>query len=385
MDSLTTGLLEEGHRVKVLTLHTHKHPFSETDVTPAYLEATECEAVFAETELNLRDAFSHVVTGESYHLSRFHVPEMERAIEDNLRERVFDVIILESLFTTSYIPAIRRLSDAELVLRAHNVEHQLWQEVSAGMGQGPKKWLLDLFQNKLYDEEVRITGEVDAIVAITAKDAQWFEHAMASQRQDVEGRVTSVPFGLDVEGRKHDCIQQSPTTVLHLGAMDWTPNVQGVTWLKDEVWPGVHLALPQTELLLAGRNMPESWASQPDQGIRMLGEVESAEDTYDTPCAVVVPLHAGSGMRVKLAEALASGRPVITTSKGMEGLALTHEEHVIVANTTEEMQAALIRVLKDESLALKLGENGRAWALEHLGHRASARTLIQHLQTWVNA
>ena len=180
MDSLTTGLLEEGHRVKVLTLHTHKHPFAETDVTPAYLEATECEAVFAETELNLRDAFSHVVTGESYHLSRFHVPEMERAIEDNLRERVFDVIILESMFTTSYIPAIRRLSDAELVLRAHNVEHQLWQEVSAGMGQGPKKWLLDLFQNKLHEEEVRITGEVDAIVAITAKDAQWFEHAMAS-------------------------------------------------------------------------------------------------------------------------------------------------------------------------------------------------------------
>ena len=105
--------------------------------------------MFAETELNLRDAFSHVVTGESYHLSRFHVPEMERAIEDNLRERVFDVIILESLFTTSYIPAIRRLSDAELVLRAHNVEHQLCGEVSSGMRKGPKKWLLDLFQRQI--------------------------------------------------------------------------------------------------------------------------------------------------------------------------------------------------------------------------------------------
>ena len=245
MDSLTTGLLQEGHNVKVLTLHTHKHPFLESELTSTYLETTEFEAVFAETELNLRDAFSHVITGESYHLSRFHVPEMERAIEDNLRERVFDVIILESLFTTSYIPAIRRLSDAELVLRAHNVEHQLWLEVSSGMSQGPKKWLLDLFQSKLHDEEVRIMGEVDAVVAITAKDAQWFEHAMASQRQDVEGRVTSVPFGLDVEGRKHDCIQQPPTKVLHLGAMDWTPNVQGVTWLKDEVWPEVHRAMPK--------------------------------------------------------------------------------------------------------------------------------------------
>ena len=385
MDSLTTGLLQEGHHVKVLTLHTHKHPFLESVLTSTYLDTTEFEAVFAETELNLRDAFSHVITGESYHLSRFHVPEMERAIEDNLRERVFDVIILESLFTTSYIPAIRRLSDAELVLRAHNVEHQLWLEVSSGMSQGPKKWLLDLFQSKLHDEEVRITGEVDAVVAITKKDAQWFERAMAVQREDAEGRVTSVPFGMDVEGRRHDCIDQPPTKVLHLGAMDWTPNVQGVTWLKDEVWPKIHQALPHSELLLAGRNMPESWASDAHLGIRILGEVESAEDTYDSPCAVVVPLHAGSGMRIKLAEALASGRPVITTSKGMEGLDLTHEEHVLVANTTEDMQSALMQVLKDDALALKLGKNGRRWALKHLGHRSCAQTLIQHLQTWVDA
>ena len=385
MDSLTTGLLQEGHHVKVLTLHTHKHPFLESELTSTYLETTAFEAVFAETELNLRDAFSHMITGESYHLSRFHVPEMERAIEDNLRARVFDVIILESLFTTSYIPAIRRLSDAELVLRAHNVEHQLWEEVSSGMSQGPKKWLLDLFQSKLHDEEVRIMGEVDAVVAITAKDAKWFENAMADRREDAAGRVTSVPFGLDVEGRKHDCIDQPPMKVLHLGAMDWTPNVQGVTWLKEEVWPEVHRATPHIELMLAGRNMPQSWASDSNLGIRILGEVESAEDTYDTPCAVVIPLHAGSGMRIKLAEALASGRPVITTSKGMEVLDLTHEEHVLVANTTKDMQAALIRVLKDDALAVKLGMNGRNWALEHLGHRSSARTLIQHLQTWVNA
>ena len=78
MDSLTTGLLQEGHLVNVLTLHTHKHPFLESELTSTYHETTEFEAVFAETELNLRDAFSHVITGESYHLSRFHVPEMER-------------------------------------------------------------------------------------------------------------------------------------------------------------------------------------------------------------------------------------------------------------------------------------------------------------------
>ena len=149
MDSLTTGLLAEGHRVKVLTLHTHKHPFLQDQIDHTYLEATAIEAIFADTELNLRDALSHVITGESYHLSRFHVPEMDRAIEEALRVDMYDVILLESLFTTSYIPAIRRLSDAEIVLRAHNVEHKLWEDVSQGMGPGPKKWLLNLFQSKL--------------------------------------------------------------------------------------------------------------------------------------------------------------------------------------------------------------------------------------------
>ena len=167
MDSLTTGLLEEGHTLKVLTLHTHKHPFVASALSADYLAQTQFQAVFADTELNVRDAMSHVVTGESYHLSRFHVPEMEMAIEDALRADLYDVVLLESLFTTSYIPAIRRLSDAEIVLRAHNVEHQLWEEVSKGMGRGPKKWLLRLFQGKLKHEEIRSLQSVDAIAAIT--------------------------------------------------------------------------------------------------------------------------------------------------------------------------------------------------------------------------
>lgn len=385
MDSLTSGLLMEGHQLKVLTLHTHKHPFKQNEVDAEYIASTEIEAVFAETELNIRDAFSHVITGESYHMSRFHVPEMERAIENTLRERVFDVVIFESLFATSYIPAIRRLSDAELVLRAHNVEHQLWDEVSSGMTQGPKKWLMDLFQSTLREEELRIIGEVDGVVAITEKDALWFKEAMKDMGRTADQCVSAVPFGLEVAGRQHSCIDEAPRHFLHLGAMNWTPNLQGVEWLKDSVWPLVRKRVPHATLKLAGRHMPEDWGSDEALGIEVLGEVDNAEDTYDTPCAVVVPLHAGSGMRIKLAEALASGRPVITTSKGMEGLQLEDEVHVLVADTAEEMSAAMVRVLQDSALAISLGQNGRLWAMENLDHRACARQMVGHLNHLVQS
>jgi|GEM_PF-119698 len=414
MDSLTSGLLLEGHRVKVLSLHTHKHPYNGSALDEDYVNATRFEAVFADTELNVRDAASHVITGESYHLSRFHVPEMDRAIEQVLREEMFDVILLESLFTTSYIPAIRRLSDAEVVLRAHNVEHHLWEEVTESMTTGPKKWLLSLFQAKLRDEELRLLGAVDAVAAITEKDAAWFREAMTSQEVGDPERVVALPFGLDVDHTPHAAIQTAPERILHLGAMDWTPNQQGVMWLLEHVWPLVRERHADAELDLAGRHMPEELASipeqgvnvlgevadaastydtacavvvplLPEQGVNVLGEVADAASTYDTACAVVVPLHAGSGMRIKLAEALAAGRPVVTTSKGMEGLDLEHGVHVLVADTAEAMSNALVRVLTDAELALQLGRSGRQWALENMGHRARAKTLTQHLSQWVRA
>ena len=149
MDSLTQGLMMEGHRVKVMTLHTQKHPYKPKALGEDYVLATRFQAVFADTALSFRDAATHMVAGESYHLNRFHVPEMDRAIEECLRAEVFDVILLESLFVSSYLPAIRRLSDAEVILRAHNVEHQLWAEVAQDMDKGPKRWLLKLFQGHL--------------------------------------------------------------------------------------------------------------------------------------------------------------------------------------------------------------------------------------------
>ena len=156
-------------------------------------------------------------------------------------------------------------------------------------------------------------------------------------------------------------------------------------WLLDHVWPLVRKQLEDAELDLAGRHMPDELISVPERGVNVLGEVEDAASTYDSACAVVVPLHAGSGMRIKLAEALAAGRPVVTTSKGMEGLDLQDGVHVLVADTAEAMSDALVRVLTDAGLALHLGQAGRQWALDNMGHRARAKTLTQHLSEWVRA
>ena len=243
MDSLTRGLLDMGHQVKVVSIHTDKHPFLPDQIEPDYLEQTQFEVAYADTELNVRDALSHLVTGESYHLSRFLVPEMERTVEDTLREKVYDVVLLESLFTTAYIPAIRRLSDADLVLRAHNVEHALWDEVASDMTSRPKRWLLNRFKSKLKSEEIKVLAALDGVVTITSDDAAWFEATLQEVHPESTCKVEVVPFGMDVDGTPHKALSQAPIRALHLGAMDWAPNHQGVTWFVQDVWPLVRQAL----------------------------------------------------------------------------------------------------------------------------------------------
>ena len=158
------------------------------------------------------------------------------------------------------------------------------------------------------------------MVTITRDDAAWFEETLQNVHPTSKCRVEVVPFGMDVDGTPHAAMNEAPTRALHLGAMDWAPNHQGVSWFVQDVWPLVRQALPEAQVALAGRNMGPEWTSDENAGVHVLGEVDDAAATYDTPSVVVVPLHAGSGMRIKIAEALAAGRPIVTTTKGMTGL-----------------------------------------------------------------
>ena len=126
MDAVTQGLLAAGHRVRVLAACTDKHPFmAPTDF--GYQEATRFEAVYVDTRLNARDALTHLIAGESYNVARFHSTDLEVRLREIMRTEVFDLVILESLFTVPYLSLIRKYCDGPVVLRAHNVEHRIWE------------------------------------------------------------------------------------------------------------------------------------------------------------------------------------------------------------------------------------------------------------------
>ena len=175
MDAMTRGLLADGHEVKVLSIATEKHPWCSEDVEPGYIEQTSIETVHVDTRVNRVDAFANPMTGDSYNISRFHSPEFEQLLIHVLQRNVFDLVLFESLFTAPYLPIVRNYCDGPLVLRAHNVEHRIWELMAEETEAFTKRMYLQHLAERLKAYEVNALHDFDAIAAISTKDKENFE------------------------------------------------------------------------------------------------------------------------------------------------------------------------------------------------------------------
>ena len=126
MHTLSQGLLDQGIELKILTVATSKHPFLPDQISKKFKDQTAIEGVFLDTSINVIDAFSALVTADSYNVNRFFSTDFDRRLIEILQENEYDIVHLESLFMTPYIDTIRKLSSAKVILRSHNLEHTIW-------------------------------------------------------------------------------------------------------------------------------------------------------------------------------------------------------------------------------------------------------------------
>lgn len=216
----------------------------------------------------------------------------------------------------------------------------------------------------------RWLGEADVVVACTADDLAALQQMVDAERGP-DGVVA--PNGVDL-------VRFAPTPppggrrVLFLGSLDYEPNVDGITWFASEVWPTVRAAVPDATLTVAGhRPVPGVVALGTQPGIEVVGAVPDAAACYAEHDVVVVPLRIGTGSRLKALEAMASARPTVGTSIGLEGLDLEDRPGAAsVADDPAPLAAAVIAMLRDDERARALAAEGRAHAEERFGWAASA-------------
>lgn len=361
IDALGTGLRALGHRVRIVSACTHKHPCAATLGDAAYVAETGFVGVEVDTRLKAVDALASLVSGESYNISRFHTPEMETKLREVMRAQNFDVVVVESLFMAPYLNLIRGLSDALVILRAHNVEHRIWTDLAQTTPGLTRRTYLKLLAGQLENFEVNHLNAFDGILAISAEDAAAFRDLGCTIPIEI------APFGLDLDPDRPSTTC-SGARAFHLGAMDWEPNVRGVRWLVDEVWPRVRAAVPEARLQLAGKAFPDAFPlPEEDCGIDVLGEVDDARTLFEHGGIMLIPLLSGSGMRIKAIEGAASGLSVVSTSIGAEGLSPAPPFQI--ADDARAFADAIIADMQLPDAAAERGRRARAWAEAHYSNR----------------
>ena len=352
MNSVITGLLEAGHTVKVLAFNSNKYHVDVDSIPEDYRQKTRIEFIDINLKLKLKEAFKNLFSDESYHVKRFISEEFRDRLIQILKNEQFDVVQLEMIYMAPYIETIREHSKATIVLRAHNVEHKIWERMAKKTIFFAKRWYINHLVRTLRRYEMGILDKVDGIAAITITDAAYFRRVTATP-------VIDLPFGVDIDKFQPVFEVGDTPTFYHIGSMNWMPNEEGIKWFLKNVWDDVTKRIPEATLYLAGRNMPRWLRKTKKKNVIIVGEVPDAHAFVNEHNVAIVPLFSGSGMRIKIIESMALGKTVITTLVGAEGIQYSEFEDIIIADNEPKMVENICRLYQHPEEAEAIGLNAR--------------------------
>jgi glycosyltransferase involved in cell wall biosynthesis len=269
--------------------------------------------------------------------------------------------VVEHFWCASYADLLRRRCD-RLVLDLHNIESVL-ARTHARAAQWPVSWASGRFARAYENLEREWLPRFDVILVASGEDRDRIRHP------DVRVFPNALPQVPPPEVAEADAIAFS-------GNLEYHPNFEAVRWFRARIWPRVREKTPSVEWRLIGCNPAAiRHLTKGDPRIRLIGPVDDAVAALAEAKVCIVPLRSGSGTRFKILEAWAAGRPVVSTSLGVEGLGARAGEHLLIADDPLAFADAVSQLLADGTLRQCLGRAGRALYEERFTWPAAWRKL----------
>lgn len=327
----TRGFCEQGNKVTFATLNAQKHKINIGEAREELGKYCDFHVLNIDTDIKISKAILNLFKNKSYNAERFYSLDFEKMLTKILSEKNFDIIQVEGIYASMYIETLRKFSKAPIVLRQHNVEFQIWERMAKNEKNVFKKRYLNLLAKRLKNFETAQLNKYDAVIPVTADDAEVFRN---------EGCLKPIfvsPAGIEVsQFEKLKVTEQNPYYIYHLGSLEWMPNREAVIWFIENVWQKIQSTKPRFKLFIAGKNMPDSFKKYESDNLVMAGEVENAINFISDKSINIVPLLSGSGIRLKILEAMAAGKLVISTTIGAQGIKYTKDKNILIADTVEE-------------------------------------------------
>jgi len=317
---------------------------------------------------NLIAAFRGLTTGLPMIIARDETPQMAALLRRLARETPFDAIHADQTAMAGYgqLAAASAVRPPRTLLDQHNAIHILARRMAQSERSPLRRWVMRREANAFVRYERDMCSAYNAILTVTAEDREHLLRLFPSfQQASLAARFTVAPISVDPAGV--DRVSHTPQPgkgplILHLGTMFWPPNVEGVLWFARQVLPLIHQTQPDARFAIVGKNPPpQVQALAADPRIEVTGYLSDPLPYLSAAAAFVVPLFAGSGMRVKILDAWLWGIPIVTTSLGAEGIAVRPGENILLADDPAQFAAAVLSLLHDPVLNQRLRSQGRAW------------------------
>lgn len=351
--AMIRGFSEANNSVTVAAINTLKHYFDVSKLPQNIASIADFRSVTINTDLKIKDAFTNLCFSRlPYTATRFINTEFSQLLKQILSEKTFDIVQLEGLYMCAYIPLIRQYSQAKISYRAHNVEFEIWNRLASETKNFCKRAYLKNLATRVERFEKKIVNTYDCIVPITQRDAETY-NAIGNVKPYFVAQT-----GIFIQDLPSIQFKDSQVSLFHIGALDWSPNQQGLLWFLDNCWSQIQSQNSNLQLFVAGRNAPQWFVEKLNvPRVVYVGEVDNAYDFMSKHSIMIVPLLAGGGMRIKILEGLAYGKVIVSTSIGAEGIAAEHGKDICIANSPQEFIENILSVASSKDQQNSISHN----------------------------
>jgi glycosyltransferase involved in cell wall biosynthesis len=339
------------------------------------------EALGVPTRLHLvrrsvpREAWFAVrsVAGAPYSVGRHFDGAAFRAVAADAATWRPDVVYCDHLSMAEYA---RRLG-VPIVYDAHNVEYAILQRFAATRPDPVTRLAASLEWRRVKRYEAALCRDSRLVFVVSDVDREALGRLAGAPVRFVE-----VPIAVDAAGTAPIPALTREPRLLFLGGLHWPPNADALSWFVREMWPQLRAARADVTLTSVGRDdHPLAAECRAAPGVQLTGWVPDIDPFVHASRALVVPMRAGSGMRVKILEAMARGLPVVSSAVGCEGIGVEPGRHLLVADTPDAFVQAVLRVLGDDGLAGALAAEARALVLSRYDVAAVRNAVLEALES----
>lgn len=356
-----------------------KHP---QDAATLDREFPTCVVDGEVTEYTAMALVRSMIAGKPVTITHRIRPDLCRRLMHEILARfgtAFDAVLIEGIHMFEMYDLLREhMPGVPLVLRQANAEYVIMTRTAQTTAHPMKRWVLDSQSRLMRRYEERALTCCDGVTFISEVDSAFFQHLNLPNGAFIASPGVAIP-------ESHNQPRQA-TRLLALASWKWAPNQEGLRWFLSEVWPELHALHPECSLDIVGSGFPQNAVIDryPDH-ITYHGFVDDITPFLHNSAAMIFPLFSGSGIKIKLLEAMAYALPVITTPLAAEGIAINPGEHYLSAETRHDFTTAIARVLAAPHEAQQIGRNARARMQEAFSWEHRSQALTAYLNRCIGA